>query len=250
MQQKKKKKTPKPPLTAEQLRKKEKQKQHLIWLLMLFSICLVMIGGFYLIFSADRRSPPKEPVYEGPMAVLSSYVNAVEKEPPPVHTVILTTVPQTQENTTTPPTTAATTVPPSTATTVPPSQAMELADGQTTIVHTGELLVDSSENNRFIQIVNSKYKIKKNLLTAVYSVPDTGQNYVMEWNGATDESGKLIRSAKTIRRCYLIGTDGTVTSVASVEPNERVNLSRTENSLSMNTLIKRIILPAIEDKLN
>lgn len=114
----------------------------------------------------------------------------------------------------------------------------------------GKMYVDVSSDNKFIKIVNKAYGIDVKLLSAVFALPDTGQNYVLEWNGKTDGGGKILRNADTLRRCYLIDKNGKVTAIAAVDQSERMNMSRAENKLAMETLIKKVILPEIENQLN
>ena len=48
----------------------------------------------------------------------------------------------------------------------------------------GTMVTDDSPNNQYIKIVNKEKKINKDLLLAVYSVPESGQNYVFEFYDA------------------------------------------------------------------
>lgn len=104
----------------------------------------------------------------------------------------------------------------------------------------GTMQTDSSSDNKFIAIVKNERKIKTDLLVAVFSLPDTGQNYVFEFR---DEKG---RSADDIRRVYLIDKKGNITSVAAADAKEKENISSIENWFCMNVLIKEVIYPAIE----
>lgn len=156
-----------------------------------------------------------------------------------------------------------TTVPPATHTTAPSVPASTVApsasaahqqeeDGPAAQFTSadGTLNVDLSPSNKFIQIVSSKEGIDAALLTAVYKLPDTGQNYVLEWTGKTDTSGKILRTSDTVRRCYLIDQSGNITDVAASDFNECVGMNRIENSVAMETLIKNMLVPAIEKAIN
>ena len=103
----------------------------------------------------------------------------------------------------------------------------------------GTMKTDASPDNKYIRIVNKQKKIDKSLLLAVYSVPDSGQNYVFEFY--TDGN----TAADNIRRVYLIDAYGDITSIAAAENSERVNISPVENWFCMNVLIKEIIYPAV-----
>lgn len=110
-------------------------------------------------------------------------------------------------------------------------------------VKNGTMLTDSSADNKFIMIVNKKRNIEPDLLAAVFSVPESGQNYVFEFY---DEDG---RTVDDIRRVYLIDSDGDIVSVSAVLSSEKENISSVENWFSMNVLIKEIIYPAVKDEI-
>ncbi|MBQ6020441.1 MAG: hypothetical protein IJL26_09725 [Clostridia bacterium] len=154
-----------------------------------------------------------------------------------------------------------TTIPPATHTTAPAPRTTAAApqtdpeapaDGPAAQYTSadGSLHVDVSPENRFIQIVSKQSGISPSLLTAVYTLPDKGQNYVLEWNGETDASGKILRTADTVRRCYLIDISGRITDVAASDFNESVGMNRIENSVAMESMIKKILIPAIEKAIN
>lgn len=105
----------------------------------------------------------------------------------------------------------------------------------------GTMVTDSASSNKFIQIVYKNRKISPDMLVAVFSVPESGQNYVFEYK--TAES----READDIRRVYLIDSEGKITGVAAADGSEKENVTSVENWFCMNVLIKEIIYPAIED---
>ncbi len=107
----------------------------------------------------------------------------------------------------------------------------------------GMMVVDISSSNKFIKIVKNKKDVDAELLAAVFSVPDSGQNYVFEFY---DENG---RDADDIRRVYLIDTKGKITGVAAVNASEKENISSIENWFCMNVLIKELVYPAISKDL-
>ena len=104
----------------------------------------------------------------------------------------------------------------------------------------GTMVTDKSKDNKFIRIINSQRKIDPSLLVAVYAVPESGQNYVFEFEDAA------VRSADSLRRVYLIDSTGNITGVASSVSSEKEHLSAVENWFCMNVLIKEVIFPAIE----
>ncbi len=109
----------------------------------------------------------------------------------------------------------------------------------------GTMEVDLSEDNKYTQIVMSERDIDPSLLVAVYSVPESGQNYVFEFSS----SGADNRTVQNLRRVYLIDSSGKITYVSAASSSEAENISVIENWFNMNVLIKGLIFPAIEDRL-
>lgn len=114
----------------------------------------------------------------------------------------------------------------------------------------GEMHFSQSASNKFIAIVNASRGIDASLLACVYSLPDTGQNYVLEFNGSTDSSGNMIKTADTLRRVYVIDTSGAVEYVAAASADETENVSSVENWFCMEVIMKKMILPEIAGQLS
>lgn len=107
----------------------------------------------------------------------------------------------------------------------------------------GTMQVDNSSSNKFISAVVKKRSIDASLLAAVYSVPESGQNYVLEFN---DRSA---RSKNDLRRVYLLNDACEIVSVAAAKVSEKENISSTENWFCFNVLIKGVIFDAIANGL-
>ncbi len=107
----------------------------------------------------------------------------------------------------------------------------------------GTMQTDYDKDNKYIKIVHKKRDIDEDLLVAVFSVPESGQNYVFEFY---DDDGREIED---IRRVYLINSSGEITGVSAVAANERENISSIENWFCMNVLIKEVIYPAIKSEI-
>ena len=106
----------------------------------------------------------------------------------------------------------------------------------------GTMEVSTDSSNNLIRTVSATRGIDDSLLVAVYSVPESGQNYVFEFYEGE-------RSAENLRRVYLLDSAGKITSVAASVSAERENLSVTENWFCMSVLIKGMILPAVQDQM-
>ena len=100
------------------------------------------------------------------------------------------TAPGESESTSTPNTTAPTTTEPQ----VTPA----------TEVETGEMEFSDSPKNKYINAVVSKYGTDPKKMVVFYTVPDGNGNIVLEFNGTTDENGKLIRNKDTLVAIYTI----------------------------------------------
>jgi len=106
----------------------------------------------------------------------------------------------------------------------------------------GSMYVDKDDSNKFTAAVVSARKIDASLLVAVYSLPESGQNYVFEFSSANKFT------AENIRRVYLLDGKCNITGVAASKASESEKLSSTENWFCMNVLIKGVIFPAIKEQ--
>ncbi len=226
-------------------------------------IAAAMVVGLLLVFTGNdgpsSPAPATQPVYPQPGAAAPQTTLPAAVAPTGAEeatgaaattlyygTTPLTAVPQ---ESAAPIAAEPQTAPPETEAPAPQTTAKEGVAAQFTSEN-GSLLVDTSPENKFTRIISDQFDISPDLLTAIYAIPDTGQNYVMEWNGKKDASGKLIRNAETIRRCYLIDINGRVTDIAAADYSECVGMNRIENSFAMESLIKQMLIPQIEKAIN
>ncbi len=157
----------------------------------------------------------------------------------PAPTEPLTTIPVTAapETTTAPVTSAPDTTAPTAAESTTVDLTIELPEAN------GTMEVDTSPDNKFIAAVASQKKTDTSLLAAVYSVPESGQNYVFEFYDADG------RTKDDLRRVYLMDDACHITGVAAAKSSEKVNVSSTENWFCFNVLIKGVIFDAIAEDL-
>ena len=104
----------------------------------------------------------------------------------------------------------------------------------------GTMKVETDASNKYIQTVIKDRHLRPELLVAVYSVPETDQNYVFEFTSSDF-------TADNLNRVFLLDNECRITGVAAVKSNERENMSSTENWFCMNVLIKGVIFPEIEE---
>ncbi|MCR5041256.1 MAG: hypothetical protein K6C36_04035 [Clostridia bacterium] len=111
----------------------------------------------------------------------------------------------------------------------------------------GTMVVTDSASNAYIMTVSSERGIPASQLVAVYSVPDTGQNYVLEFREPSPGQTQT-RTADNLRRVYLINESGNIAYIAASDESECENITAVENWFCMDVIIKKMILPEIADR--
>ncbi|MGN1316190.1 MAG: hypothetical protein ACI4VW_03915 [Acutalibacteraceae bacterium] len=109
----------------------------------------------------------------------------------------------------------------------------------------GENQLSDHHNNKYIKLVAEKYNVDTELLVAIYSVPDTGNNFVLEFNGKRDEDGNVIKSPDTLSKVYRIDKNKNI-SVATGKTTGNEGVSYAEGTLCFN-MIKTIVMPQYPD---
>ena len=71
----------------------------------------------------------------------------------------------------------------------------------------GDNFLSDDPNNEFIQLIANTYKLDKESLVAIYSVPDSGTNYVLEFKGSGLLGNKppYEKSVDNLKKVYQIG---------------------------------------------
>lgn len=110
---------------------------------------------------------------------------------------------------------------------------------------TGDNLLSDSPNNKYIKAVNSKYKVDSEYLVAIYSSPDTGNNFVLQFKNQRDENGDIIKSPDTLEKVYRIDSDSKI-SVATGKATGNIGVSYAEGLLCFN-MVKVLIMPQHPD---
>ncbi len=112
---------------------------------------------------------------------------------------------------------------------------------------TGEMAFSDSADNKYIKAIVNKYGADAKNLVALYTVPDNDGNIVLEFDGTTDNNGKLIRNKDTLISIYSI--DKNLNSKRASE-----NLSLNEYSYGemkvMFISTTKYIMPEFEAELN
>ncbi len=68
----------------------------------------------------------------------------------------------------------------------------------------GDNFLSDDPNNEFIKLISQKYNINTDALVAIYSVPDSGTNYVLEFDKKI-LSGEYDKSTNGLKKVYHIG---------------------------------------------
>lgn len=155
----------------------------------------------------------------------------------------------TQSNETTLP--AATAAPTQEQTTAPPakeSPAPETTAAFTMPEKTGDMYFTDDSDNKFIQAVVQKYGSDSARLACIYVVPEGDSNHVFEFNGKTDQNGKLIRNESTLKYVYTLNADcSVITRAGGATGNDGLNAAQ---GLVVMQLTKKLILPEFAEELN
>ncbi|MGN0526204.1 MAG: hypothetical protein ACI4IF_02100 [Acutalibacteraceae bacterium] len=109
----------------------------------------------------------------------------------------------------------------------------------------GDNLLSDSPDNKYIKMVNSKYKVDPEYLVAIYSSPDTGNNFVLQFKNQRDEKGNVIKSPDTLEKVYQIDLEGKI-SVATGKATGNVGVSYAEGLLCFN-MVKVLVMPQHPD---
>lgn len=105
----------------------------------------------------------------------------------------------------------------------------------------GDNILSDHHNNKYIKLVSEKYNVDNELLVAIYSDPDTGNNFVLEFSGKRDDDGNVIKSPDTLSKVYAIDKKKNV-SVATGKTTGNIGVSYAEGTLCFN-MIKTIVMP-------
>ena len=105
----------------------------------------------------------------------------------------------------------------------------------------GDNVLSDHHNNKYIKLVAEKFNVDKDLLVAIYSEPDTGNNFVLEFSGKRDEDGNIIKSPDTLSKVYAIDKKKNI-AVATGKTTGNIGVSYAEGTLCFN-MIKTIVMP-------
>ncbi len=139
------------------------------------------------------------------------------------------------------------TEPESTAAPVTETVAPAESTTQHELKKTGEMEFSDSADNKYLAAVAAKYGLDPSRLAAIYTVPDNNGNIVLYFDGTSDESGRLVRTADTLAAIYTV--DAQLNSQCASEDSALNEYSYGEMKVMFFTVTKHI-MPQFEKELN
>lgn len=109
----------------------------------------------------------------------------------------------------------------------------------------GENKLSDHYDNQYIKLVNEKYGVDEELLVAIYSVPDTGTNFVLEFSGKKNLKGEYVKSPDTLVKVYQIDAAKNI-KVATGKPTGNEGVSYAESVMTV-AMIKTIVMEQYPD---
>lgn len=109
----------------------------------------------------------------------------------------------------------------------------------------GDNMLSDHHDNQYIKLVAGEYEVDTDLLVAIYSVPDTGNNFVLEFDGTKDSSGNYIKSPDTLKTVYQIDLERNI-KVATSSGVGNVGVSYAEGLFCFN-MVKTLVMEQYPD---
>ena len=103
----------------------------------------------------------------------------------------------------------------------------------------GENFLSDEVDNEFIQLVANKYGVDTDLLVAIYSVPDSGTNFVLQFNG-DKKKGEYVKSPDTLEKVYQIDLAKNIkVATGTASGNEGVSYAESVMCVAM---VKKLVM--------
>lgn len=120
----------------------------------------------------------------------------------------------------------------------------ELIESYEALSVNGENMLSDHYDNEFIKLVTDKYGVDSDLLVAVYSVPDSGTNFVLQFDG-TKKRGEYVKSPDTLEKVYQIDMARNIkVATGKVTGNEGVSYAESVMCVAM---VKTIVMEQYPD---
>ncbi len=104
----------------------------------------------------------------------------------------------------------------------------------------GDNILSDHYENEFIKLISTSYNVDSDLLVAIYSEPDTGNNFVLQFDGTKDSAGNIVKSPDTLEKVYQIDIDRNV-KVATGTQTGNIGVSYAEGMFCFN-MVKSLVM--------
>lgn len=121
----------------------------------------------------------------------------------------------------------------------------QLYEDLNSIEKNGDNILSDDAENEFIALVSSRYGVDAEKLVAIYSVPDSGTNFVLQFNGEKDADGKIVKSPDTLEKVYNIDKKRNV-KIATGKMLGNVGIGYAESALCVG-MVKEALMPQYPD---
>ncbi len=130
-------------------------------------------------------------------------------------------------------------------TTAPVTQKNSAVEYYEQLSPKGNNILSDNCENEFIKLISETYNVDSDLLVAVYSTPDNGDNFVLQFNGTKDSNGSYVKSPDTLEKVYQIDKNRNV-KIATGKKSGNVGVSYGEGMLCFN-MIKTVVMEQYPD---
>ncbi len=126
-----------------------------------------------------------------------------------------------------------------------PKKEEPTIEGLPPLTQTGDNILSDSPDNKYIKAVCEKYGVSSDNVVAIYAIPDKGNNFVLEFDGTKDSSGKIIKSPDTLLKVHQIDIKGNI-KTATGKKQGNVGVSYYEG-LMVFYMVTNIVMPQYPD---
>lgn len=109
----------------------------------------------------------------------------------------------------------------------------------------GDNILSDNFENEYIKLISDKYDVDPDLLVAIYSTPDTGNNFVLQFSGKKHLNGNYVKSPDELVKVYQIDKEKNV-KIATGQESGNVGVSYAEGMLCFH-MVKTIVMEQYPD---
>lgn len=109
----------------------------------------------------------------------------------------------------------------------------------------GDNILSDNFENEYIKLISDNYDVDPDLLVAIYSTPDTGNNFVLQFSGKKHLNGNYVKSPDELVKVYQIDKQKNV-KIATGQETGNVGVSYAEGMLCFH-MVKTIVMEQYPD---